>query len=238
MQITINEVEKYLGYKVKDPYGRIVGTITALFSDVDGKVTDIEVCVGNLTFKKYPAHWFTFKGDEVELLPEWKAKALDLAKQLEITKKRIKALEELYARGEITRDTYDEFRKKLEKALDKLREQCKEVKQELRNRIYELEDQILEIDRAITAVKMTFFTGEISEKSFKRSIDILRKGKERALEEKSDVKKVLEKLEQLESMPIEIGKKIPEEIKEESKETVPAGVAPADQPIVVHVIEG
>lgn len=238
MVLMIDEVERYIGLEVKDPYGRKVGRIVTIYSEVDGTVTGVELEINEDTFTTIPANRIKINEDgELQIIPEWKTEALSLIKQLDKAKRRIKALDDLYSKNEIPRHAYDEFRKKVEKSLSMLKVKAKEVKQMLKKRADQLEDTIIQIEKAMTALKMSYLAGEVSEKGYKAAIEALRKAKDKAVEEKEDIKKVFSRIENLEREPVEI--KIPSG-KSKPSEAKPKVETPStsETPILVQVVEG
>lgn len=206
---TISALEKFVGQKVKDPYDRVVGTLASIYSDVDGTVTAVEIMVNDGVFKTFDSGMLSIKGGEVVLVPEWKYKALKLIEKLERGKKWVKALEDLYAKGEIPKHAYEEFKAKLTRELEKLKAESKEVKEVIRARINELEDQIVKIEKALTALKMSYISGEVSERGYKVAADLLRTSRDKNLEEKGDAKSTLERIQRLEAAEIELAPPAP-----------------------------
>ncbi|MEM4475542.1 MAG: CdvA-like protein, partial [Fervidicoccaceae archaeon] len=200
---TVDVLERYVGQKVKDPYGRTVGTLASIYSDFDGRVQAVEMLFGETTFKTIDVGRIMIQSGEVLLLPEWKFAALRLIERLERSGRRAKALEDLYAKGEIPRHAYEEFKAKVSSELEKLKTEAKEVKVVIERRIGELEDQIVQAEKALAALKMSYIAGEIGERSYKPAADILRQGRDRNIEEKNDAKRILEVIRRLESGEIE-----------------------------------
>ena len=229
MILTVETFEKYVGQSIKDPYGRYVGVIAGFYSEIDSTISYVNVEFTDGSFAKLPVNRFEFEPDSVVLVPEWKAQALDVKRKLEITKKRIKALDDLYAKGEIAKHAYDEFKKKLEADLGKLKIESREVRKMLQSRLRELERQVEELEKAHASLKMVFFAGEISEPTFKRATDIIKRSIEKCDAEKKDIKASISELEKIETTPISLPP-----IAKPAKEEMPK----AEEPLVVHVVEG
>ncbi|WFO76131.1 CdvA-like protein [Desulfurococcaceae archaeon MEX13E-LK6-19] len=232
MGISINFVEKYLGKHVKDPYGRILGTLISFFSDADGNVDAVEVCLGEKNYLQVPIEQVRFVQDSIILIPDWQFEAEKIVKRLEILRKRLYALEDLYAKKEIPRHSYELFKKKLEDEFVKAKEDAKKVKEMLRKKVAELEDTIVELDKAFTSVKMSYIAGEISDKTYKAVADQIRKYLEYAIHEKEDVKRFIDKMEGLETQPLPI-QTVNTEEEEEEKDNIPS----QEQPMPVVVID-
>ncbi|RLG79646.1 MAG: hypothetical protein DRO13_05585 [Thermoprotei archaeon] len=203
--LRVEEVDNYIGRSVSDPYGRRVGYIIGFYSDSDGNVTSLEVSIGDLEFKEIGVDRFELNNGDIVLMPEWEYEAKLVENRLERLRKRIVALNELYDKKEIPRHTYEEFKKKLEEDLFKTRETAKRVKEVLKKRLYDLDDTILELEKAMTSLKVSYLAGEIPEKAYKTAIDQVRKHMEFTQREKESVKKHLDKIETLERQPIDLG---------------------------------
>ncbi|ALU12216.1 hypothetical protein EYM_01520 [Ignicoccus islandicus DSM 13165] len=196
MEITL--VEKYVGEPVKDPFGRIVGTLVSVYSNVDGEVEAVELAVGGNKFTRIPSERLSKKGEEVVVLPEWMAEAKSIYRKMDTAIRRIKALETMMSNSEVNKDIVIEMKKKMEQQLQSLKGKLGDVKKMLRERIGELEDQILEMDRALINLQMSYMAGEISDKRYQQAASAIRHQKEMAYEEKKSVKEWIEKLEKLE----------------------------------------
>ncbi len=203
--IKVELIEGYLGKPVNDPYGRRIGHIVSFYSDPDGNVTALEISFGDFEFREVPIDRFNFDGGEIILVPEWEYNAMVIENRLERLRKRITALEDLYAKKEVPRNSYETLKKKLEATLMKAKDDAKNVKEELKKRLVELEDTILELEKAMTSLKVSYLAGEVPDKAYKTAADQIRKHMEHAQLEKENVKKHLEKIEALENQPIDIG---------------------------------
>ncbi|ADI32275.1 CdvA-like protein [Staphylothermus hellenicus] len=216
--LKVEEIEKYLGKPVNDPYGRRIGHVVSFYSDPDGNVTALEISYGDFEFIEKGIDRFSFENGEIVLVPEWEYEARKVENRLERLKKRSAALEDLYAKKEVPRHAYEAFKKKLEEALMEAKEESKKVKDLLKKRQYELEDIIVELEKALTSLKISYIAGEVPDKAYKAAADQLRKHLEHAQLEKENVKRHLEKIESLENRPVDIGttestsnEKIPEQ---------------------------
>ncbi|MEM3989265.1 MAG: CdvA-like protein [Desulfurococcaceae archaeon] len=210
MSVAVDKVEKYLGQPIKDPYGRVIGTLISFYSDSDGNVTELEVCFNDSTFKKLSIDMFKLTSEAVLLLPAWRYNAETVCRRLEKLKKRMHAIEDLYSKKEVPRHAYEVFKKKIDEELSKVKEDARKVKEEMNRRLADLEDEMVELERAFTAVKISYIAGEVSEKAYKAAADQIRKYMEIVSEEKNEVKKYVERIDRLESEPVVPPIKTPE----------------------------
>lgn len=227
---TVDMLDKYIGQKVKDPYGRVLGSLASIYSEVDGSVKAVEVIFGDAIFKTIEIGRININNGEVIILPEWRYTSAKVIEKLERARKRAKALEELYTKGEIPKHAYDEFKSKLNKDLDALKEEAKMAKDLIRKRINDIEDQVVEIEKALTSLKMSYIAGEIGDRGYKLAADILRTHRDKNIDEKNDAKKVLDLIQKLESTDLSTIElpKVP------SEATAPP--ASSSQSLVVEVI--
>lgn len=82
MAISYDNLMKFIGQKVKDVYGREVGYIVHVYTEVDGTVTGIEVAYGN-TFSTLDPSRISLVNDVLAILPDWKADSMKSIMQME-----------------------------------------------------------------------------------------------------------------------------------------------------------
>jgi uncharacterized membrane protein len=203
MPLSQDVLVRYVGRKVKDVYGRDFGYVIHIYSEIDGQVTGVEVSSGT-QFQTVEPSRFKLDGDSFYVLPEWKAEALRVVGLLDKIRKRQKALEELYGKGEITKSMYDDMKRKLDSEAIKLKEDHMKIRSKLKSRLNEIEDQLVQIDKAMTAVKVSYIASETPEEQYKSAVEVLRQGRESFSLERDDIKKTLDRLDSQDKEPIEI----------------------------------
>ncbi|MEM4101113.1 MAG: CdvA-like protein [Desulfurococcaceae archaeon] len=202
MYTDIGKLVDVLGKPVVDPYGRRLGYVVSIYSNADGKVTSLEVNYNDVEYKEIPIERFNITAEAVVLIPDHEYKALIVENRLKIIKSRLASLEDLYAKKEVPTHAYEAFKKKLESEIVSVKAMSKEVKDSLRKRIHEVEDQIAEVEKAMAALKTSYLAGEIPEKPYLLAVDIMKKSLEILLKEKESLKKHLDLIESLEVIPL------------------------------------
>ncbi len=235
MMVQVEDVEKFLGSEVRDPYGRVVGVFVSFYSEVDGNVTGIELVRGDGAPIYVAGDRLEVTPDTLIVIPEWRIEAVRVEKQLDRARKRARAIEDLYSSKEINVQTYEEMKKNIEVTINKLKEKAKNVKNFLRKRLNTIEDEILHIDKAINYLKLGYTSGEVVESRFKTAIDSLRSSKNRYVEEKKDIEKHIELLEKLEN-DVGLAQKIETVVEQAQQAQSQENVAEAQKPIDVRVI--
>ena len=238
--LLVETVQGLIGETVYDPYGRVAGSLVSFESDVDGTVQNIVVenQYKDITFVPSEAVEISESG-RIIVLPEWRVTANRVLSSYQRALKRLRGLEDMYSRGEIPGAVYRSLREKLDRSLARLKDEAKKLKGMIADRMHEIEDNNLKLDRAIANLKVSYIAGEISEKAYKTAIERLRSAKESNTHEVEDLKEVKAKLEALES-----GAHIPAKREEHKPATTPAPTPEAKppsiegiQPIPVKLIE-
>ncbi|NPA84464.1 MAG: hypothetical protein GXO07_00475 [Crenarchaeota archaeon] len=220
-------VEQFVGSQVRDPFGRVVGTLVSIYSNVDGEVEAVEVALGGNKFTTVPAERLMKKDEKLVIMPEWMAEARSVYRRLDTAMKRLKALESMAKNGDFNPEIVEEARKKVEQQMGKLKGKLSEVKKMIRERINELEDQVLQMEKALVNLQMSYIAGEISERRYQQAASAIRHQKEMAFEEKKSLKEWMEKLERLEREPVEA--------QEEKVSQVPQTAATTVAPITIDL---
>lgn len=238
--LQVEDVEKHLGSRVRDPYGRVLGTLVSFYSEVDGTVSGIEVSREDGGLIYIPAERASSTTEGIVVIPEWRVEAVKVEQQLDRARKRARAVEDLFSSKEIGSQSYEEMKKSIEGILSRLRERAKGVRSILRKRLGELEDEILHIDKASNHLKLGYTSGEVGEQRFKAGIEVLRASRARAVDEKRDVEKHLELLEKLESeavLPQKIAPSLQAAPEPQAEVTAPAQAPQqGEAPIQVRIV--
>lgn len=231
MDITIESAAPYIGQTVTDLYGRKVGILVGMYSDVDGRVSSFEVMINDAFYETIPSERFEHNVEGLKFLPEWLVEARKLERKLDIIRKRFKSMEELFKKNQIPQHAYRELREKYSKDLEKLKIEVKSVREVLRKRVYELENLVLHIEKALTHLLISYTSGELPENGFKASAEFMRFARQAALEEKKDVEKHIALIDKLEQELVTAITQPQEEI-----QAVPPTAV--QQPIPVKVVTG
>ena len=234
MTLKVEGVAPLVGLEVEDSYGRSLGILVSIASDVDGRVKAVEVKVADRGIETIPGDRLVLKDGKLIAIPDWKYEALKTIEALDRAYRRRRALETMVS-SDIPGEVVEELKRGLSEEIKSLKIRAEEVKRMIKDRIAAIEDESIQVARAIVNIQVLYFSGEVGEKSYTQSINHLRKLREKLLEEKNDAKRTLERLEKtLEAVtsptPLETRKQ------EEKKQEVQVAQAPT--PITVKVEEG
>ncbi|MCQ4344702.1 MAG: CdvA-like protein [Sulfolobaceae archaeon] len=196
MTVPSESLVKSVGQLIKDVYGREVGYIVSVNTEVDASVTEVAIARDSTIMVVDPSR-FKLEGDTLVIIPEWKAETQKVTSSLDKIRRKLKALEELYNRGEIDRSDYEEMKRKLNSESNKLKESVSKLKSALKNRLSEIDEQLMKIERTLISLKIGYLSAEIDERAYKSSLEQLKKIKESYIQEKDDIRKTLDKLDSM-----------------------------------------
>ncbi len=196
MTVPSESLVKSVGQLIKDVYGREVGYIVSVNTEVDGSVTEVAIARDSTIMVVDPSR-FKLEGDTLVIIPEWKAETQKVTSSLDKIRRKLKALEELYNRGEIDRSDYEEMKRKFNSESNKLKESVSKLKSTLKNRLSEIDEQLMKIERTLISLKIGYLSAETDERAYKSSLEQLKKIKESYIQEKDDIRKTLDKLDSI-----------------------------------------
>jgi len=231
MVITIDQIEKYLGQSVRDEYGRTIGKLLAIYAQVTGEVEFVDIAINETIFEKIEACRIKLTPDGVVVIPVWKVKALDIENRLDRVRRRMRSIEELYRKGMVPTHAYEEIKKSLDAQLKMLKDEVRNIREMLRKRVSDLEDQMIRLEKDMANLMMLYMSNEVSESAYKLSMEFLRSAKARNMDEKKDVEKHIELISRLESEATEVRPL------EEQKKVQEVQVPQQGGPIQVQIVE-
>src|SRR5881397_583597 len=199
MIITLEEIRRFLGRPLQDPYGRAYGRIVGISANLKDEVTAVGVEVGNGEFVQCPGDRLSISTDSLVLLPAWKQEADDFRKEFEIVTRRLKALDELFSVGDIQRDVYEDLRKQHEDAINQLREKRVGILETLSQRTGTLSTQLRQLQTHLAGNKMLHASGEFDDISYKAASEAIDTGLLRAMAEKKEVDTIFSYLGKLDT---------------------------------------
>ena len=204
MILTLEEIRRFLGRPLQDPYGRAYGRIVGISANLRDEVTTVGVEVGNGEFVQCPGDRLSVTGDNLVLVPLWKQESAEFRKEFEVVTKRLRALDELFSVGDIQKDVYEDLRKQHEDAINQLKGKRVEILETLIQRTGTLSTQLRQLQTHMAGNKMLHASGEFDDTSYKAASEAIDTGLIRAMAEKKEVESIssyLGKLETTNSAP-------------------------------------
>ena len=234
MIITLEEIRRFLGRPLQDPYGRAYGRIVGISANLKDEVTAVGVEVGNGEFVQCPGDRLSVSGENLVLLPAWKQESEVFRKEFEVVTKRLRALDELFSVGDIQKDVYEDLRKQHEDAINQLKSKRIEIIETLNQRTGTLSTQLRQLQTHMAGNKMLHASGEFDDTSYKAASEAIDTGLIRAMAEKKEVESISSYLGKLETNPVTYQPPIITPI---TPAPAPASSQPTSQAVVLHVRE-
>jgi len=232
MIITLEEIRRFLGRPLQDPYGRAYGRIVGISANLKDEVTAVGVEVGNGEFVQCPGDRLSVSGENLVLLPAWKQESDVFRKEFEVVTKRLRALDELFSVGDIQKDVYEDLRKQHEDAINQLKSKRIEILETLNQRTGTLSTQLRQLQTHMAGNKMLHASGEFDDTSYKAASEAIDTGLIRAMAEKKEVDSISSYLGKLETNPVSY----------QPQTTItptpaPTSSQPNNQAVILHVRE-
>src|SRR5881409_4109065 len=190
MITSLEQVRKFLGKQLQDPYGRTHGKLIGITANLRDETTAVGVETANGEFAQYPGERLWVNGETLTLVPAWKLDAEEFRKEFDIVTRRLKALDELFSVGDIQKDVYEDLRKQHEDAINELKGKRKQILDNLSQRNNTLNTQLRQLQTHLAGNKMLHASGEFDDQSYKAASDAIDTGLARAAAERKDVESI------------------------------------------------
>ena len=184
----------YLGRKVVDNYGRTLGKVVGYYVGEMGSppLLGVELLEGD--FNVYPSTNLVDEANILVLNDNWKTKADTLSHNLNLSMRKISALEKLYKTGEISNDAYQNLGKEFENTAKDLRVFHESLVGRLDERSHSLSDKLKQVEDYFVNIKVAYELGEIDDDDYKMTRDALHDLINRLQTEQKDVSAAQERL--------------------------------------------
>jgi len=202
LSITVEEIGKYLGQTIQDMMGRPTGKLVGLTADIKDEVQSVQIARAEGEVTEHSVTFLRIVNGHPVLLQPWRVEAEDLKREHGIVKRRRQALELLLKDGDIDqaaytqlRNEYEDVHKEITTKRDSLIDSLKEVQAKL-------EQQIEDLQGALTNNKMLYTAAEIDESTYQTVTESIRAGLEISRKEMKDLSNMRISLQEIESIEI------------------------------------
>src|SRR2546427_11888388 len=89
MPITLEEIRRFLGRSLQDPYGRTFGKVVGISANLKDEITGVGIEVGNGEFVQCPGDRVKISADTLVLSPTWKVEAEEFRKEFDVVTRRL-----------------------------------------------------------------------------------------------------------------------------------------------------
>ncbi len=200
MTLTVEEIGKYLGQTIEDAMGRPTGKLVGLSADVKDEVQAIQIALSNGQVTEYPISSVRVIDGHPVLLQPWRVEAEDLKREHDIIKRRRQALDLLLKDGDIDQTEYNQLRNSYEDINKEIIGKREKIVEALREVEAKLEQQIRDLQTALTNNKMLYTAAEIEENTYCTVTESVRAGLEIARKERKDIDNLRESLQNIDNL--------------------------------------
>jgi len=191
---TVEQVGKYLGKTIEDAMGRPVGKLVGLTADIKDEVTAIQIAHSDGEVAQHPMTFVKVLEDRVILMQTWRVEAEDLRKEHDIITRRKQALDLLLKDGDIEKTEYDHIRSSYEELDKQIKDRRETLMDTLKHVDSKLEQQISDLQGALTNNKMLYSSAEIDEQTYHTVTESIRSGLEISRKERKDIENITQYL--------------------------------------------
>jgi len=204
MTLTVEEIGKYLGQAFEDSMGRPSGKLVGLTADVKDDVQAVQVALSTGEVTEYPITSVRVINGRPIILEAWRVEAEDLKKEHDIIKRRRQALDLLLKDGDIDQTEYNQLRNSYEDINKEIIGKREKVVETLKEEVAKLEQQIKDLQTALTNNKMLYTAAEIDESTYRSVTESIRAGLEIARKERKDIDNTKESLQAIDNLEASI----------------------------------
>jgi len=202
MTITVEEIGKYLGQSIQDMMGRPTGKLVGLTADIKDEVQSIQIARTEGDVTEHPITSVRIIDGHPVLLQAWRIEAEDLKREHDIIKRRRQAIDLLLKDGDIDQSEYNQLRSGYEDIHKDIITKRDSLVETLKNVEVKLEQQIKDLQTALTNNKMLYTAAEIDASTYQTVTESVRAGLEISRKERKDLDNTRESLRDIDSLEI------------------------------------
>jgi small-conductance mechanosensitive channel len=200
MTVTVEDIGKHLGKTIEDSMGRPTGKLVGLTADIKDEVKAIQVAQSNGEVSQYPIEFVRLIDGHPVLLQTWRVEAEELRREHDIIRRRNQALDLLLKEGDIDQIEYNQQRNGFEDLSKEINQKRDTIVDSLKQVEQKLEQQIRDLQAALTNNKMLYTASEIDQDTYKAVTESIREGLEISRKERKDLDNTREYLQAIDSL--------------------------------------
>lgn len=198
MVILVENVGKFLGKSVRTPYRTTIGKLVGVDTNIRNEVTQVNIEQASGTLAKYPIAQVRIDNESVMITPAWKDDAADLEREYLTASKRVTALKALLSDGDIDIAACKEMTSEYENAIHAIENRRVTLIDSLKERSGKLEEQIRQLQLALTDNKLLYSSGVVEASAYKDACQVIHETLDAYFGEKKDIQATIETLANLE----------------------------------------
>jgi len=197
----MDEIKKFLGKPISNSRGETLGRLVGLITNTKNEVVSATVELVDGEFVTYPGNQVKVENDSISLVPKWRVECEELKNEVRVVTRRVQALDELFAQGDVQKEIYSELRDQHMRAIEEFKQTRDSLVKELSAKFEDLKREARELENLLANNKMQHSSGEIDDISYNISTETIRSGIERILAERKEIEDYMSYLANFEATP-------------------------------------
>ncbi|MCK4885512.1 CdvA-like protein [Candidatus Bathyarchaeota archaeon] len=240
MSKSISNPFLFVGKQITDEYGRQIGRVASFKVTPTGRIDGIFVEHGDGEFLSYSSDQIKVDNGNLVISPTLKLKANALCQEIPLIWRKDRALNDLVEKKKIPPEMYDDLHMTFEGALNQLKDNAKELTEDIDRQIDRCNKQIHDLHSALINLEIEREIGRLNGDSYEKALGMIQWGLKGVNAEKSDLDALKSKLSNL-----LLGEKTlltPEvqQTKTPEQAEIPKAPAPVstnlpEPPVIIHV---
>lgn len=238
MSKSISNPFLFVGKQIKDEYGRQIGRVASFKVTPTGRIDGVFVEHGDGEFLSYSNEQIKIDNGNLVIAPPLKLKANSLCQEIPLIWRKDRALNELVDKKKIPPEMYDDLHSTFEGALNQLKDNAKELVQNIDSQVDRCNKQIHSLHSALINLEIEREIGRLNGDSYQKALMIIQSGLKGVNAEKSDLEILKSKLSNLLLGEKTISTEVPQSKTMETEiPKAPEPVAPnlPEPPVIIHV---
>ncbi len=230
----------FVGKQIKDEYGRQIGRVASFKVTPTGRIDGIFVEHGDGEFLSYSSDQIKVDNGNLVISPTLKLKATALCQEIPLIWRKDRALNDLVEKKKIPLEMYDDLHMTFEGALNQLKDNAKELTEDIDRQIDRCNKQIHSLHSALINLEIEREIGRLNGDSYETALGMIQWGLKGVNAEKSDLDALKNKLSNLllgekpQNKPEVQQTKTPEQA-EIPKAPAPVSTNLPEPPVIIHV---
>ena len=113
-------------------------------------------------------------------------------KELEVTRRKKKALDDIFAEKKISQSTYDYLKSELDKAISDLENNLSKLREKMATRAQELESQLSSLELLLASLEIHHAAGDVDDETYEKENKAILLGLEATKRELNDIRNALQ----------------------------------------------
>ncbi len=183
----MEDLKKFVGKTVKDPYGKDLGKLVGVTSSIKGEISNVSIELYNGDFAIFPSRQLSVNGTILSLAQDWAVEADELTRELDLLRRRDNALNELSVSGDVEETMYKQLKEQFRQARGDLLKRSEAAVEKLAETSQKLDEQMKIIQTIMANNKMHYTSGELGEEAYNLANETIQNGLRHFSSEKKNI---------------------------------------------------